>query len=246
MAPMRWSTEVTTRPSIEEQRAMFDRWNRIWRSDSEHRSNEIEARAIEVLEYLDGLALRSPSILEVGCGTGWLTEDLCSRGRVWACDLSPWAIEYAKGRGLQAEFHAGDVLRMELPTTDVAIIFDTLFYIEDQATLIRRLATKARWLILSNINPFVFRRSSDVGPPQPGQIRHWLSIRETRTLLEPHFRVRRVSTVYPRRGDQGIMRVVQSRWLNRPFGWLPLDRIKNGLRLGAGVQILAEARAKTG
>lgn len=221
---------------------MFDQWNRRWRSVSADPGDEIRARARGILGYLDDLALDAPRILEIGCGTGWLTESLCDRGQVWACDLSPWAIQHAEGRGLQADFRVGDVLEMELPAAEVAVVFDTLFYIDDQRKLIRQLADKVRWLIMSNINAFVFRRCSDVGPPEPGQVRHWLSIRETRRLLEPDFRMKRVSTVYPRRGDQGIMRLVQSRWVNRPLAWLPLDRIKNRLRLGAGVQILAESR----
>ena len=222
---------------------MFDRWNSRCRlCDYSDVGAEITARADRSLEYLDALQLNRPTILEIGCGTGWLTTRLCEVGSVWACDLSPLSIEYAVSRGLDAAFVPGNALELEMPEANVAFVFDTLFYVEDQAKLIGMLADRVEWLIISNINAWVYERCAEVIGPEPGQYRHWLSIRETRQLLEPWYDVLKLQTVYPFRGNQGVLRLIQSYKLNRLFAWLPLERIKNALMLGAGVVILARRR----
>ena len=54
-------------------------------------------------------------VLEVGCGTGWLTEVLCDLGSVTAIDLSPRAIEIAQARGTDAKMIAGDFFQHDFP-----------------------------------------------------------------------------------------------------------------------------------
>lgn len=57
-------------------------------------------------------------ILEVGCGTGYLTKQLCSlfpEARIQAVDLAPGMLEVARRRvqGQQVEFVCGDIEEME-------------------------------------------------------------------------------------------------------------------------------------
>src|SRR5208283_813990 len=92
-------------PSVQEQIAFNDYWNATHRSGHfEEMDPEVRARGEKIVEVLASLPVRQPSILEAGCGTGWLTEKLVSFGPTTAIDLSPGAIEIAKRRGLDAHF----------------------------------------------------------------------------------------------------------------------------------------------
>lgn len=69
-------------------------------------------RATErVIEYL-----RPESrVLEIGCGVGVVTEEIASRvphGRVWACDISPRNVEFAREtvRSSNVDFFVADVV----------------------------------------------------------------------------------------------------------------------------------------
>ena len=99
-------------PNIQEQAAFHDQWNSAYRDvDFDDIEEESKARAMKVLEYLKCLPLSRPEILEVGCGTGWLTAKLCDIGPTVGIDLSEKAIEIANRRGRTANFIAGDFSR---------------------------------------------------------------------------------------------------------------------------------------
>src|SRR5271157_418891 len=96
---------MSEHPTVQEQIAYNDSWNAAWRSGHfDEIDPEPRARGEKIIEILTSLQIQHPSILEAGCGTGWLTEKLVGIGRTTAIDLSPRAIELAKRRGLNAEF----------------------------------------------------------------------------------------------------------------------------------------------
>ncbi|MEQ9567647.1 MAG: class I SAM-dependent methyltransferase, partial [Pseudomonadales bacterium] len=149
-------------PTLEEQARFYDRWNEWYRADEvETVSEEIRCRAEEVLKYLDETGVSNAQILEIGCGTGWLTQRLNKFGQVTAVDLSPVAIQMAKNRDSKARYFAGDVLqsKFDVDSFDVIVCVETLFYVEDQEKLVELMA---RWmksgglLALTNINKFVY------------------------------------------------------------------------------------------
>jgi 2-polyprenyl-3-methyl-5-hydroxy-6-metoxy-1,4-benzoquinol methylase len=179
-------------------------------------------------------------ILEVGCGTGWLTERLTDWGPTTAIDLSTRAVEMAKSRGTKAQFIAGDFYTAELQPGSfaVAICIETIAYVPNAELFLAKLASLLRpngLLILTTVNPFVYRRRSDIGPPAPGQIRNWLSRGELHRLLRAKFRVISSRTFLPR-GDRGVLRIAHSVKLNRLLSKLWSDesitRAKEWLGLG--------------
>src|SRR5829696_2237397 len=76
-----------------------------------------QAWASEVLERLGGIA-RDATALDVGCGTGRITEALLAlvpRGRLLALDASADMVELARERlGDRAEVWCQDVLEVDL------------------------------------------------------------------------------------------------------------------------------------
>jgi 2-polyprenyl-3-methyl-5-hydroxy-6-metoxy-1,4-benzoquinol methylase len=238
-------------PSIDEQIAYYDRWNSSHRSgEFDEIAEEIRMRGVRVLQRLKAMDLGRPSILEVGCGTGWLSEKLCELGSVTAIDLSPKAIEIAQRRGCDAEFIAGDFYAEEFGKApyDVGVCIETLFYMHDQPRFVEKFASllAPRAVVgITNINPFVYERSSDIPPPVTGQVRKWLDKSQLRALLEPHFSILSMETVEPR-GDQGILRLTNSYKVNailgRVFSPGAVKRAKEKLGLGGGIVIMARKR----
>jgi 2-polyprenyl-3-methyl-5-hydroxy-6-metoxy-1,4-benzoquinol methylase len=239
-------------PTLAEQAAFFDDWNTRHRlAGFDAMEPESQARGRRVLEMIQSLRLDRPTILEVGCGTGWLTEKLARLGKVTAIDLSAKAIEVAKQRGFEAAFLAGDIYTQDFSPSqfDVTVCVETVSSVPDQPRFIGKLASLTRpggHLVVTAQNKFVYERRSDIGPPRAGQIRQWLSRRQLHRLLSNDFRVLESVTVLPR-GDRGILRIVNSpkvNWLLRRFlSESSVDRVKESLGLGHSRIVLAERRS---
>ena len=188
-------TKRQSTPTLEEQAAFHDEWNTAYRDVGiDDIEDESKARAAKVLEYLSGLELARPEILEAGCGSGWLTAKLCEFGPCTGIDLSGKAIDIAKRRGLSANFIAGDFSQTQFPAGhfDVVVLVETIAYVEDQRAFLEKIANYMKpggYLILTTVNTFVYNRRSDIGPPKPGQVRKWLTRGELATLLRQSFRV---------------------------------------------------------
>jgi 2-polyprenyl-3-methyl-5-hydroxy-6-metoxy-1,4-benzoquinol methylase len=238
-------------PSIDQQKTHYDAWNLRHRQGSfSEIEGEIQGRGLRVLENLRALDLTDASILEVGCGTGWLTEKLCEFGPVTAIDLSPRAIAVARDRVPDANFVAGDFFAHEFPTSayDVGVCIETLFYVVDQPRFMEKLASLLKpggILALTTINKYVYERSSDVRPPAEGQVRQWLSRQDLQELVATHFEILSIVTIEPR-GDQGLLRLTNSykvnTFLGRVMSQKRLKRAKESLGLGGGIVIMARKR----
>lgn len=81
-------------PDIESQRRYY---NERWRNFEFANSLKL-ARSIAILESLYSLGLRKPHIIDLGCGSGWLTAILGHFGPAVGVDLSDEAIKEAGKR----------------------------------------------------------------------------------------------------------------------------------------------------
>ena len=238
-------------PSIEESRRFFDEWNARYRDGTlDDIDPEIRLRGLRVLELMEQRGGTFPRILEVGCGTGWLSERLAPMGEVTAIDLSPKAIEIARQRKVPAHLIADDFLAHDFGEApfDAVVVVETLFYLQDPKMgmeKIARLVAPGGLLALTCINAWVYERRREIGPPPPGQPRHWLTVGELRKLLTPHFDLLDLETLDPR-GHEGVLRVVNSPKLNgiatRVFSPESVRRWKERRGWGAGVVVVARRK----
>jgi trans-aconitate 2-methyltransferase len=107
-----------------------------------------QAWAVDVLERMAGVAADA-TILDVGCGTGRVTEQLATlvpRGRVLAIDASQEMVALAQQRlGARARVWRQDVLELDLPEpVDAVFSTATLHWVRDHARLWPRLAGALR------------------------------------------------------------------------------------------------------
>jgi SAM-dependent methyltransferase len=85
----------------------------------------VDANWWEVLDALVRLGgLRGQRVLEIGCGTGRLSEALAQRelARVWAVDVSPPMVERAKALGVNARVARAEALPFKPGWFDAAVM----------------------------------------------------------------------------------------------------------------------------
>jgi SAM-dependent methyltransferase len=92
--------------------------------------------------------LRAERVLDVGCGTGVITEELAARtrGKVVGVDIDTAMIEAARARGGQAEYRVGDARRLDFPDHhfDVVTCHFLLIWVDDPARAVREMARVTR------------------------------------------------------------------------------------------------------
>lgn len=95
----------------------------------------VDANWWEVFDSLVRLGeLRGQRVLEVGCGTGRLSEALQERelGRVWAVDASPAMVERAKGLGVNARTARAEALPFKAGWFD-AVVMRMMIHLVDRS-----------------------------------------------------------------------------------------------------------------
>jgi len=230
-------------PTLESQVQYWDDWNIDVRTESTTLYMErLRHAAVQRVKHFGG----QPRILEVGCGTGWLSESLSALGKLCGVDLSPKAVAVASSRCPQAEFRCGDFSQIAVEGPfDVAVTVDTIAHVEDQAAFIDRIAAllaPAGMLILMSQNAYALERSAWV-KPVPGQIRRWLRLKELRGYLARDFTIEEVTTAGPEQATDGIYRLFNSRRvLQSLFAVIGKNRTRalyEKLRLGSEWVIVA-------
>jgi trans-aconitate 2-methyltransferase len=120
-----------------------------WDAHTYDRTSEPQqAWAVEVLARLEGIA-PDATVLDVGCGTGRVTEALLSlvpEGRVLAIDASADMVALARTRlGERAQVWCQDALELELDEpVDAIVSTATLHWVGDHDRLWARLAPALR------------------------------------------------------------------------------------------------------
>ncbi len=232
-----------------ELRNYWNQWNAKYQ-EVERLDAPSMRRGAEVLRIVKGLGLTHPDILEVGCGSGWLSRQLYALGPVTAIDIADEVIGRAQARIPEVEFLSGDITTVDLGPRvfDIVVTLETIGNVRDHAGFIQaigRLLKSGGYLVLTAQNKWVFDRRSDVPPPDPGAIRNWVDIPTVSRLLKQDFSLLKVITVFPA-GHGGILRIVNSYKLDSVAARLGLDKpitsIKERLGLGQSIVLLAKRR----
>jgi 2-polyprenyl-3-methyl-5-hydroxy-6-metoxy-1,4-benzoquinol methylase len=194
-----------------------DFWN-VWNADSrEHGVARVSSeQAAVILRWLDALGRRPLDIIDVGCGTGWLSGQVRPFGSVTATDLADDVVERAQVRYPDVRFLAGDFMALDLGAEayDVVVTLEVLSHVADQRQFVDKLADILRpggHLMLATQNRPALLRNS-IPDPAPGQLRHWVDRHELRSLLEARFEVQELFSITPT-FNRGILRLVNSQKL---------------------------------
>lgn len=226
----------------------WDTWNSKYRQP-EALDEPSKRRMRAILASLTDLKVPNARILEVGCGTGWLSSKFREFGKVTAVDLGVEIIETAKARYPEIDFRSGDIHTLDLPVNsfDVVVTVETFSHVPDQPAFVRRLSQLLKpggLLLLTTQNKSVFERCADVRP-NIGYIREWVTMKTLKLLLRREFSIRHATSLEPE-GHLGLLRVINSRRLNNlfdgAFGAPRVKRLKESAGFGQTLFVVAMKR----
>jgi len=241
--------ETTTKDTegLEEQRRFWNKWNASHRIGNWKLPQVNDRQARMVREWLAAIGRSNLDILEVGCGSGWLCEQLVGFGHVTGTDLADEVLPQKGGSSGGVTYIAGDFFGLPLPEPgfDVVVSLETLAHVNDQKAFVEKIWRVLRpggHLMLATQNRFTLERWSEVVPRAPGQIRKWVNAKTLRALLEARFEIVKLTSIFPV-GDRGIMRFANSYQVKRALSlfWSPeqVDTMKERLLLGHTLMALA-------
>lgn len=226
---------------------IWDKWNLAYRLG--RLDEPSKRRLVEIGAAMAELKIRDAKILEVGCGTGWLSAKLREFGKVTANDIGKEIIEIAQRSYPEIDFHSGDIHDLDLPTNyfDVIVTSEVFSHVADQPAFLRRLSQLLKpggFLLLTTQNKSVFERRSDVAPPD-GWIRQWVTMKTLKRMLRPEFSIRSATTLEPD-GHLGFLRVVNSARINHycsaALGAPRVKRLKESAGFGQSIFVVAVKR----
>jgi len=238
---------MESNPHISRQRSFYDeRW-----SGFTYINRPKLLRAIAILEAIASTRITEPRILDLGCGTGWLTNVLGNLGPSVGVDLSDVAIGKARERYPHVEFMPVDISEWQYPgsTFDIVVSHEVLEHLEDQDAYLDKahgLLRSGGYLILTTPNKdAVLAYPNDAIAARDLQpIEKWVTIKQLKAKLASRFDTVSITTVIPGAGVKGAYRIIGSpitRGIMRRAGviWF-YDRVV--LKLGFGLHIVAIAR----
>jgi 2-polyprenyl-3-methyl-5-hydroxy-6-metoxy-1,4-benzoquinol methylase len=201
-----------TTPTADAQSRYWTKWvedSLAWESNPDNaRRADCVIGAVEV-------AARPPArVLDVGCGTGWVSLRLAERGyRVTGTDLASDAMKNLERTRSEVRWVGGDFAQVDVGTDyDVVTCMETIAHVPDQEAFAKRLIDVLRpggSLVLTTQNPYVWNRTSWLKPPGAGQLRNWPSGKRLKELFGTYFAIERMTTCAPG-GDVGWLRLVHN------------------------------------
>ena len=239
-------------PTNEGNIRFWDDWNREWRFRSDHDAF-MKRQAEAVREIATRHGLDGADILDVGCGTGWLANELVAYGPVMGTDLSPEAIHEGTMRFPAVNLVCGDFMQLDLAGPfDLVLSSDSLVPMPSFSRFIARIADlqlKGGVFVLMTQNPFVWSRRSTIGPANPSvlnwDVAEWPGRRTLVRLLTPFYDDLDIRTIVPG-GARGLLFWVENRYVQGFFGrafgqarWLKLLE-----RAGVGRELIIVGRRR--
>jgi 2-polyprenyl-3-methyl-5-hydroxy-6-metoxy-1,4-benzoquinol methylase len=202
--------------TIETQQAFWNDWNAFSR---EKELGDVSIEQAEVIvTWMKSFKRPGLKIIDVGCGAGWLCEQLACFGQVTGTDLSDEVLARAAQRIPQAKFVAGDFMALDFggETFDVVTCLEVLPHVADQPAFMAKLAGLLKpggCLMLATQNKPALLRN-DVPAPKQGQLRRWVDRHELAQLLGSRFTVEQMFSITPQ-FNRGWLRIVNSYKLKR-------------------------------
>lgn len=225
-------------------------YDQRWSAAKVSPAKQLRAQIIrDLVEREAGKPLR---VLELGCGTGWLCNELARYGECLGVDISPLAIGAAKERYPELRFECVDLSDWRPEGTyDLVLSHEVIEHLRDQPAHIGVAFDALRpggLFILTT--PNAFAANNAIAPIRHGYelqpVENWLYLDETRALVEgAGFRLESLTTISPWRPYRSaVLRAAVSFRLEALAAKVgagnALSRLKG--KLGLNESILAVAR----
>jgi 2-polyprenyl-3-methyl-5-hydroxy-6-metoxy-1,4-benzoquinol methylase len=228
-------------------------YNEYWQNRTYDINNLRLQRCAAILEAISWLPVKEPKIMDLGCGTGWLTSILGHIGPTVGVDLSNTAVQEASQKYPYIQFIQADLLAWEdspEKSFDIVVSQEVIEHFENPKKYIDlayRLLKKDGTLILTTPNARTFNampeEQSKAWAVQP--IENWLTAHKLKNLLQASgFEITHITTVIPSYGIKGIYRLFASQRLKAALKKIRLEKmfLRLRLKLGLGLHLFVAAK----
>ena len=213
------------------------------------------ARCIKILEIIAGIPIDKPNILDLGCGTGWLSSILSTIGPTTGIDISDTATLraqqlYPTATFLQLDFTKKESFPPELYSNfDIVVSQEVIEHMEDQKQFISLTASLIKtggYLVITTPNRKAYHLLPNKGVKEDLQpVENWLTVPELVEMLNNDFTLIKQGTFI----HGGIRNRTLTVWFFRfrtLFRLLHLDTVFNDLTsfIGLGLHIFVLAQKK--
>lgn len=171
-------------------------------------------RAVRTQLYRQVNLLRAERVLDVGCGTGVITEEMAAhcKGQVIGVDVDPAVIAFAQARGGRAEYRVGDAHQLDFPDDhfDVVACHFLLMWVSNPTLVVREMArvTKLGGAVLACAEPDYGGR---IDYPEELPLARWQAEALRREGADP-FIGRKLPDLFSRAGLSANVGVIPSLW----------------------------------
>jgi len=247
-------SQSETSIEIEEQRRFWNTWNARHREENREMPEVNRRQARMVLEWITNFGRKDLDILDIGCGSGWLCQQLLPFGRVTGTDLSNEVLARSEAAVQKVKFVPGDFFELDFPSSgfDVVVSLEVLAHVADQNAFLERILRLLRpggYVMLATQNRFSLERWTEVPPKGAGQIRSWVDAKTLRRLLNKSFEIVELTSIVPV-GNRGILRWINAPKVNRMLAVFAspqrIEGLKERLFLGHTLMLLARKPVESG
>ena len=230
--------------SIEGKRAFYDEY---WTSRSTRRNLHELIRLGEIFNALAHVVTldrrASFEICDLGCGTGWLSNELTAIGQVTGVDLSPVGIEHARKNYPNVEFEVGDVTAWEPQRQfDLVVSSEVLEHLSEKnrfLNTIKRITKSDGWVLITTPNKKV-KGAWDAADMGEQILEDWVTPKQLQALFSD-FEIIQHSTFLYDFAYVGVYRWLSAKKLRSFLRCCKVDPLYDALRqiIGLGLyQIL--------
>jgi SAM-dependent methyltransferase len=158
--------------------------------------------------------LRAERVLDVGCGTGVITEEMAARcrGQVTGVDVDAAMIAFAQDSGGRAEYRVGDAHQLDFPDGhfDVVACHFLLMWVSNPALAVREMArvTRPGGAVLACAEPDYGGR---IDYPEELPLARWQAEALRREGADP-FMGRKLPALFTQAGLSANVGVIPSLW----------------------------------
>jgi len=199
-------------------------------------------RCAAILDAIASTKIHEPRIIDLGCGTGWLTNILGSFGEAVGVDLSSAAIEQASIRYPRLKFIKSDFLKWDNPKNEFDIVvsqevFEHLRITDRQSyvDLVFELLRKDGYFIITTPNIRTFAAMPEeqriAWSSQP--VENLVNLNTLSQILSTRFRVIKTTSVILGYGNRGMHRIVNSKKLGAIINFIGMRDVFTQLALKA-------------
>lgn len=231
----------------------IDYYNHYWRERVLKLNPAQICRLAEILKAISNIKdinTKNFDICDLGCGIGWLSNELVKFGDVMGVDLSPVGVQLASDRWKSVKaFEAQNILEWRPDTQfDIVVSSEVIEHILDKQSFmatVNSIVKTGGYLILTTPNGKA-KKAWDGGDQGAQMIEDWVTPKELKRLISDNFDIIYLHTFYNDFAYNRIYRILSAPKLLKILNVLGLmelyDGVRNYFKLGLYQIVIAKKR----